>query len=121
MDLNSLGAPHRSEDQPRKLELKFLSLLAAAIVALTAAAAHGETVDDVIDALKIRDYLQASEEQCRSTVLVQAQRQVTESAKAHLAGRTLNDDERTRIEELSRTFARETCRQIGRASCRERV
>jgi hypothetical protein len=87
-----------------------LGLLAAGFVALTAATARGETVDDVIDALKIRDYLLASEEECRSTVLVHAQRQVAESVNAGLAGRKPSDDERTRIEKLSRTYAEEACR-----------
>jgi len=80
------------------LDLKFLSLLAAALVALTAATARGETVDDVIDALKIREYLLASEEQCRSSAHDQVQRQMAESVNACLAGRMLSDDERTRME-----------------------
>jgi len=86
-----------------------LGLLAAGLIVLTAAAVRGETVDDVIDALKIRDYLLASEEQCRNTVLVQAQRQVAESVNAGFEGRKPSDDERTRIEKLSRTYAEEAC------------
>jgi hypothetical protein len=79
-------------------------------VALTAAAAHGETVDDVIDALKIRDYLRASEKQCRNIALGQVQSQVAVSVNARLAGREPSGDELSRIEELSRTYAREACR-----------
>ena len=37
-------------------------------------------------------------------------RQVANSVNARLAGRMLSDDERTRMEELSRTYAREACR-----------
>ena len=110
MYVNSLGAPRRNEYQRHRSDLRFLSLLAAALMGLTAATAHGEVVDDVIDALKIRDYLRASEEQCRNAALGQAQRQVAESVNARLAGRVLSDHERSRIEELSRTYAREACR-----------
>lgn len=110
MYVNSLGAPRRNEYQRHRSDLRFLSLLAAALMGLTAATAHGEVVDDVIDALKIRDHLRASEEQCRNAALGQAQRQVAESVNARLAGRVLSDHERSRIEELSRTYAREACR-----------
>ena len=113
MDVNSLRAPRRHDIEPHTSTLRVLSRLAAAfvaLVALSATAAHGEVVDDVIEALKIRDYLRASEQQCRTAALGHAQRRVAASAKERLAGRMPSADEQTRIEELSRTYAREACR-----------
>ena len=84
--------------------------MCAAIVALGVGPAHGEAVDDVVEALKIRDYLQASEAQCRSAVHGQARHRIAASVNARLAGRMPSVDEQARIEELSRTYAREACR-----------
>lgn len=86
------------------------SALAVALVALLPGMARGEAIDDVIRALKIRDYLRASEAQCREAALARAQRQVAASVTAHLAGQAPRPEGEARIRDLSRTYAREACR-----------
>ena len=89
---------------------RLLGALAVALVALGPATARGEAVEDVIQALKIRDYLRASEAQCRDAALARAQGQVAASVTSHLAGRTPGPEGEARIRELSRSYAREACR-----------
>ncbi len=110
MNISFLGKGRWHGFGPRRFDLGVLSLLCAAVVAISVGPAHGEAVDDVVEALRIRDYLQASEAQCRSAAHGQARHQVAASVSARLAGRLPSADDQARIEELSQTYAREACR-----------
>ena len=50
---------------------------AIVIISAACAVARAEPVDDVIEALKIRDYLHASEDECRAAAREQADRQIS--------------------------------------------
>ena len=90
--------------------LGVLAVLGATILLAATAAAQADTLDEVIEALKIREHLLASRDECRAAALNQVQRQIDDSVQARLAGRSLDSRARERLDELSRTYAREACR-----------
>ena len=87
-----------------------LGAFATAVICVVYAAAKAAPVDDVIEALGIRQYLYASEEQCRVAALNHARRQVAASVNAYLAGKQIGAETRERLEQLYHTYAREACR-----------
>ena len=89
---------------------RLLSLLGAALLAATYSAVNAEPVDDVIEELKIREYLRATENECRVAARDHARRQVSVTLGPALAGRESNEVLDARMEKLARTYAREACR-----------
>ncbi len=92
------------------LRPRLLSLLGAALLAATYSAAKAEPVDDVIEELKIREYLSATENECRVAARNHARRQVSASLGPSLAGRASSEVLEARMEKLAWTYAREACR-----------
>ncbi len=80
------------------------------MLAVTYSPATAEPVDDVIDELRIREYLSATEDECRVAARDHAQRQVSATLGTILAGRALSEESGARVEMLYRTYAREACR-----------
>lgn len=90
--------------------VRALGVFGLALLSIGATAAHGEPVDEVVEALKVREYLLASEAECRVAAQAQAQRQVDANVKAALAARTPSAGAQARLDGLSETYAREACR-----------
>ena len=95
---------------PRKKCSGFLTAFGAALLMFGVSSAHGEPLDDMIEALGIREYLLASEEQCRSVARDQAKNQISGSVQASLQGRSLSADDLARLDALIETYTREACR-----------
>ncbi len=95
---------------PRKKCSGFLTAFGVALLTFGVSNAHGEPLDDMIEALGIREYLLASEEQCRSVARDQAQNQISASVQASQEGRSLSAEDLARLDALIHTYAREACR-----------
>ncbi len=95
---------------PRKKCSGFLTAFGVALLTFGVSNAHGEPLDDMIEALGIREYLLASEEQCRSVARDQAQNQISASVQASQEGRSLSAEDLARLDALIQTYAREACR-----------
>jgi len=86
--------------------------LSVIIVLAASVSARADTLDEVIEALKIRQHLYASQEECRAAALKQVRPQITASIQAQLTDRALSNGAHERMEALSQTYAREAC-QFG--------
>ncbi len=87
-----------------------MRLLGAALLAATYSTANAGPVDDVVEKLKIRDYLRATENECRAAARNHARNQVNAALGSAVAGRVSSEDLAPRLEKLARTYAGEACR-----------